>query len=702
MRTLHDFFQPTSRATGADAVVSAPSSSAAPVVATAAAAPASTAVLPAAAAGAARGGVAPPPARSGAPARAWPPPPAGAEAGVEAGAAADWPSLSAAEREEHWAEPPRRRRRLRRHGAAAGRGGGGGGFRAGCRNEVAGLPVEAWRRVYRHSWAAPLTLALEDRDQVEVRGGSWSGARHNGVRDIVEDVQFDQVGALLAAACRDGRVQIHDFDEFATRVLTLNARTEAPAPAASGLPPRCDDTEVLTLAAREVGAGVAWDPITESHVWAWYHSSNAVHLYDIERCRSDTPTRVYKPPAAATAGDVGVGVSSAQFATGGGNAILSTVFAVGGRSGAVFFYDKRNKTVPIYSIPGRNGAVSSMQLSGDGQLLLFSTSGTRHASPMIMGYDVRAICSHSAVGREVKRNFGEEPGARGRLLRLGVDAAFRAPRAPRTSGEDIAWVKDQASGSLVSQVRAPSAAGGAWTYTDRSATAVAAATVALSPCGANELAYQLEDGSVGQLDLGELCRSWSGGVDGRGGPPQGRARSRSALPFTQPPMPAARRFKAGFTTVGASSTTHRRSSGSVFYHDTHPSVASGVLSMHDFSRRATQVGGTDAEEAAAAVWRAKNPLAQVALGDVERPHSVAFHPGGDVMVIGGEKNTVFARMMGEIPSERLAWNASAAAGAQAAAGGAPSPSDPSPAVPDARRAAARAARAASWAQSAGA
>eukprot|EP01045_Picozoa_sp_COSAG04_P037491 COSAG04_NODE_9600_length_848_cov_4.253672_1_plen_55_part_01 len=33
MRTLHDFFQPTSRATGADAVVSAPSSSAAPAAA---------------------------------------------------------------------------------------------------------------------------------------------------------------------------------------------------------------------------------------------------------------------------------------------------------------------------------------------------------------------------------------------------------------------------------------------------------------------------------------------------------------------------------------------------------------------------------------------------------------------------------------------------------------------------------------------
>jgi hypothetical protein len=619
-----------------------------------------------------------------------------------------WAELSATEREAHWAEQrPRQRRRRRRPlpPAPSSQQGAGGSFRSTRANELLGQPVEAWRRVYRRSWAAPMSLALENRDQIEPRGSSWGGeaarvARQNGVRDVVVDMQFDQVGALLAAACRDGRVQVHDFDEFATRLTTLGdvaaeaepAAAAAAAAQASHLPPRCEDTTVLTLVApRQVGAGVAWDTATESHLWTWYHSSNAVHLYDIERCRPDAPTRVYKPSAstAAASSELSTGISSAQFATAGGSAILSTVFAVGGRGGTVFFYDKRSKTVPIYSIEGRYGGVHSMQLSVDGQLLLFSTSGGRQSNPMLLGYDVRAICSHSAVGRESKRVLGEKQGARSCLLSLPIDASFRAPRPPRAGADgDIIWVKD-ASGRQVSKIKAASTATAIeWTYGDRLAerpAVVPATTIALSPCGASQLAYQLEDGSVGQLDLAQLCSSWRRGVDERGGPPHGRAFAgsglsaavatvagatrhgsglSSALPFTQLPMPAQRRFPAGFTSPGGASAAANGDGAQrscpttpVFYHDTHPALVGsggGSLSLHDFSSHTKPCVPndldcdetfSDAAEAARAVRRATHPLARVALGHVARPSAVAFHPAGDTLVIGGEKNTIFVRQV---------------------------------------------------------
>lgn len=667
-----------------------------------------------------------------------------------------WVPLSSAERQRYWEsgdpERPRRRRRTQRHARDR-----AGSFQATRHNELLGRPIEAWRRVYRRSWAAPLSMALENRDQVELRGSSWGGeaarvARQNGVRDVVVDMQFDQVGALLAAACRDGRVQVHDFDEFATRLLMLNGEPdEDPAEAAadgvgsgaaqaSDLPPRCADTDVLTLVApRQVGAGVAWDPTTESHLWTWYHSSNAIHLYDIERCRPDTPTRVYKPSASAAsvASELSVGVTAAQFATAGSTAILSTVFAVGSRGGTVFFYDKRSKTVPIYSIEGRYGGVTSMQLSVDGQLLLFSTTGGRQcASPMLMGYDVRAICSNSGVGREGQRRvLGEKQGARGCLLSVGVDASFRAPRPP--CAEDIVtYVRDPLTGQQRSRIQQASAT--EWTYGDRGGIAAAvtstaskgwavpATMIALPPCGANELAYQLEDGAVGQLDLAQLCSSYGrSGVDERGGAPLGRTTSagstrQPALPFTQPPMPAQRRFQAGFASGGlAQSGARSHAAASVFYHDTHASLASAsALSLHDFSapaRRPTGLGERpESEEAAHAVWRARHPLAMISLGNVARPSAIAFHPAGESLVIGGEKNTIFVRQMGEPPSkpsrsEVMAMDARGESGpaaalasdVQASAGNSSlyvRPSAPS-AVAD-PRAAARAARAAAWAQAA--
>ena len=609
-----------------------------------------------------------------------------------------WAELSSAERAEHWAEQPRRqRRRSQRPGGLP------GSFRSSCANERLGLPVEAWRRVYRRSWAAPMSLALENRDSVEPRGSSWGGeaarlARQNSVRDVVVDMQFDQVGALLAGACRDGRVQVHDFDEFQTRLCTLEDEPvgdETDTVAATQLPPRCEDTLVLTLVApRQVGAGVAWDTATESHLWSWYHSSNAVHLYDIERCHADVPTRVYKPSASAAAGsgELGAGISAAQFATAGGTAILSTVFVVGGRGGSVYFYDKRSKTVPIYSIEGRYGGVLSMQLSVDGQMLLFSTSGSRQSNPMLLGYDVRAICSHSAVGRESKRVLGEKQGSRGCLLSLGVDASFRAPRPARAHAEgDITWVMD-AYGRRVPQLKASSSgATTEWSYVDRGVerpAVVPATTIALSPCGANQLAYQLEDGSVGQLDLARLCSSWRRGVDDGGGPPYGRAGGLSAsstdaagapwhaspLPFTQPPLPARRRFPAGFATTsggGSAISTHGikgepRRTAPVFYYDTHASLlvgsgddgssardgcCGGTVSLHDFSTYARPSvpnglgANAEAAEAAFALHRARNPMASLPLGNVSRPCAVAFHPAGDTMVIGGEKNTIFVRQV---------------------------------------------------------
>lgn len=606
-----------------------------------------------------------------------------------------WAELSAADRAEHWAEQPRRQRRRRGCRGQRPAAGRPGSFQRACGNQLVGLPVEAWRRVYRRSWAAPLSLALENRDIVEPRGSSWGGeaarvARQNGVRDVVVDIQFDQVGALLAAACRDGRVQVHDFDEFQTRLSTLAddpVAGETTTGAATQLPPRCEDTSVLTLVApRQVGAGVAWDTATESHLWSWYHSSNAVHLYDIERCQADVPTRVYKPSASAAAGssELSTGISAAQFATAGGTAILSTVFVVGGRGGSVYFYDKRSKTVPIYSIEGRYGAVHSMQLSVDGQLLLFSTSGSRQSNPMLLGYDVRAICSHSAVGRESKRVLGEKQGSRGCLLSLGVDASFRAPRPVRSNGEgDITWVEN-AYGVRVSQLTASStSAATEWSYVDRGVerpAVVPATTIALSPCGANQLAYQLEDGSVGQLDLARLCSSWRRGVDDGGGPPHGRAFGLSVLsadaagsprhtvlPFTQPPIPARRRFPAGFALRSAGGSAMStggikgdlRRTSPIFFHDTHASLlgeraddgCGGTLSLHDFSAYARPFApdglGANAEaaEAAFAMHRARNPMASLPLGSVTRPCAVAFHPAGDTLVIGGEKNTIFVRQV---------------------------------------------------------
>ena len=512
---------------------------------------------------------------------------------------------------------------------------------------------------------------------------------------------------------------------------------------ASHLPPRCADTDVLTLVApRQVGAGVAWDPTTESHLWTWYHSSNAIHLYDIERCRADTPTRVYKPSASAASGasELSVGVTAAQFATAGSNAILSTVFAVGSRGGTVFFYDKRSKTVPIYSIEGRYGGVNSMQLSVDGQLLLFSTSGGRQdASPMLMGYDVRAICSNSGVGREGQRRvLGEKQGARGCLLSLVIDSSFRAPRPPRADQHQVVYVVDPITGVKRAKLQAGTAT--EWTYGDRGGiaatvnavasrgSAVPATTIALSPCGANELAYQLEDGSVGQLDLAQLCSSYGrSGVDERGRAPLGRTASadstgQSALPFTQPPMPAQRRFQAGFASGGlAQSGMRRHGAAAVFYHDTHTSLTSAsALSLHDFSEPARRPTGFDelpqSEEAAHAVWRARNPLAMISLGDVSRPSAIAFHPAGETLVIGGEKNTIFVRQMGEAPSkpsrrEAMATDASsrgesgpaATPASDVQASGMSSSLYVRPSAPPAMadpRAAARAARAAAWTQAA--
>lgn len=616
-----------------------------------------------------------------------------------------WAELTTAERANYWADQPgKRRRRRQRCQSQCATSGLPDSFRSSRATELLGMPVEAWRRVYRRSWAAPMSLALENRDSVEPRGSSWDGeaaraARQNGVRDVVVDMQFDQVGALLAAACRDGRVQVHDFDEFQTRLLAQTGdpvRGETTAPAAQ-LPPRCEDTSVLTLIApRQVGAGVAWDTTTESHLWSWYHSSNAVHLYDIERCHPDAPTRVYKPYKSAVASELSNGISAAQFATAGGTAILSTVFVVGGRGGSVYFYDKRSKTVPIYSIEGRHGGVQSMQLSVDGQLLLFSTSGSRQSNPVLLGYDVRAICSHSAVGRESKRVLGEKQGSRGCLLSLGVDASFRAPHPARASAEgDITWVKN-AYGHRVSQIKASSdGAAIEWLYSDRGVerpAVVPATTIALSPCGANQLAYQLEDGSVGQLDLARLFSSWRRGVDEGGGPPSGRARSLAAaateaagaathfgtasvLPFTQPPLPARRRFPAGFAnppTGNSAGTTNGGINGElrrvtpIFYYDTHAALlggsghdgssardvcCGGTLSLHDFAAYACHTvpnsldANAEAMEAAHALHRARNPMATLHLGSVTRPSAVAFHPDGHTLVIGGEKNTIFVRQV---------------------------------------------------------
>ena len=58
-------------------------------------------------------------------------------------------------------------------------------------------------------------------------------------------------------------------------------------------------------------------------------------------------------------------------------------------------------------------------------------------------------------------------------------------------------------------------------------------------------------------------------------------------------------------------------------------------------------------EAAYALNRARNPMATVPLGSVTRPSAIAFHPGGDTLVIGGEKNTIFVRQVRDIEAMHI-------------------------------------------------
>jgi WD40 repeat protein len=519
--------------------------------------------------------------------------------------------------------------------------------------------------VCRRRWVVASTcLAPEDRDRVAEVGASWSAAARRpscAARDVVVGLEMDAEGALVAAACSDGRVQIHDFDAFATkRMLSSPCRAEvrrqagSEAADAAGLPEVCRGTEVLTIRspAGAVGSGVAWDPSDQNCLWAWYDNSNSVHMYDLEKYdpARPRPDRMFAPPPPSSSSR-GQGICSAQFASAGGSTICSSVFAAGGRDGIVRFYDKRFKPVPIYTIEQSNGALNSMQLSTDGQLLLFCTRGTSTANPAISGYDLRAVAS--AVGRDQPRAFlGERSSTRGCLLAQHVDASFRAPRPPRCSQGQIAWVPDATTGFRVATLQKLKTG---WTYSGQSSdhgNQVAASSILISPTGDNVLAYQLEDGSVGQVDLLELQAADSsreGVVDSGGGGSGAYSRSATVHPsrtaFTFGPLPAQRgRFKPGFT----ASADGRGSC--LFYYDSHPLFGDSI-SLHNFgrstSRRRLQQqsecadDGGASDAASSAVWQAENPVAHMGLSGVLKPSSVAFHPSGDEVLVGGANNTVF-------------------------------------------------------------
>lgn len=502
------------------------------------------------------------------------------------------------------------------------------------RAEIAG-------RTFRRSRLADRVLGPADLNiPAEAPGTSWGGSSRHipAARDVAVDVQFDRDGALVAAVCRDGRVQVHDFDAFTTRQFLHDRENHEDGRATTTLPVVCPDTEVLTLASPgEVGTGVAWDPGNQNCLWTWHDSSNTVHMFDLEKYNPSAPRPAASfKPAQIPRGVTGVGLAAAQFAST-TSAVTSSVFAVGGRAGSVFFYDKRTRPVSIYTIEQQRGAVSSMEFSADGQLLLFSTVGARGKCSTLFGYDLRTALG--SPGREVSHAFGARPEARGCVLAHQVDASFRAPRPARGSQDDISWVVDAASGFRVAAVRK---AGGAqsWTFGDSRSTANAKvaplSTISLSPHDSSALAYQLEDGSVGQLDLARLqpanMVNGSGGALDRGGA-IGRLQT---APFTYGPLPAQRRFKPGFAPANGCGT-------SFFYHDTHP-LLGNAISLHDFSRppRCDAAGEALDDALAAALWQAEHPTARMPLAGVARPSALAFHPTmvGEVL-IGGEHDCIF-------------------------------------------------------------
>eukprot|EP01048_Picozoa_sp_COSAG05_P012379 COSAG05_NODE_1233_length_5439_cov_3.436891_1_plen_562_part_00 len=539
-------------------------------------------------------------------------------------------------------EPPLRRRR---------RTPGLSGFREthfdrtaalACRTEIICQTYSRFRLADRVLGPPGLNTAAE------AQGSSWGGSsrRVPAARDVVVDIQFDRDGALAAAVCRDGRVQVHDFDAFATGQLLrhqeLGACAELPAHVASGLPRVCPDTEVLTLAsAGENGTGVAWDPGDQNCLWTWHDSSNTVQMYDLEQYDPSAPqsSATFKP-AQSSRGSVGL--AAAQFASA-QSSIASTVF-VGGCAGSVFIYDKRTRRVPIHTIEQQRGPISSMQLTEDGQLLLFSTRGSRGLCSTLFGFDLRAALSPPS--REASRAFGARAEARGCVLAYPVDASFRAPRPARASQDDISWVVDDASGLRVAAIRKTGMTGGAggWTFGDSrtagNANAIPLSTICLSPYDTSALAYQLEDGSVGQIDITRLqsatvSGNGSGGALDRGITSGGMCSPRH-LPFTYGPLPAQRRFRPGFTPAAGNGT-------SFFYHDTHALLGNSI-SLRNFCRPPRHNSSAEALDDAlsATLWQAEHPAAQLHLAGIARPSALAFHPSmpGDVL-IGGEHECIF-------------------------------------------------------------
>ena len=171
----------------------------------------------------------------------------------------------------------------------------------------------------RSLYSQQLALGLSELPGKVLLPGSVGGNAH------ISDVRFDAVGELLAACSTDGRICIHQHQQF------MCGAAGAKAPDANGggsyrTPDGCEP--LCTLSTQLLARAVLWNPVNQNELLSAFANSGDLKVFDLSAAMPGRPTRVLRSSTSQ-------GVADALYLSDG------AMVAAGGRDGMLRLWDVR-------------------------------------------------------------------------------------------------------------------------------------------------------------------------------------------------------------------------------------------------------------------------------------------------------------------------------------------------------------------------
>eukprot|EP00966_Prymnesium_polylepis_P237790 5499898-Prymnesium_polylepis.1 len=141
----------------------------------------------------------------------------------------------------------------------------------------------------------------------------------------ISDVRFDEMGELLAACSTDGRICVHQHQQF-----VCGAAAFEPAAAGGAISYRVPDgcEPLCTLTTQLSARAVLWNPVNQNELLCAFANSGDLKIFDLAAAAPGRPARVLRSAASQ-------GVADALHLSGG------SMVVAGGRDGMLRLWDVR-------------------------------------------------------------------------------------------------------------------------------------------------------------------------------------------------------------------------------------------------------------------------------------------------------------------------------------------------------------------------